>query len=89
LNAEQDKGEPYKIGVAGDGNFISWQLTATDPQTFSYSKSIIKSVGGTSGILAFGDVDGDGYTEAFVPYYEDGIIYVYTANPDARKYHST
>merc|ERR1719206_243752 len=83
--AEDAQGKvPFKIGVAGDGNFLTWELTCTDKETFSYDQEIIQSIGGTSGIMAFGDVDGDGYTEAFVPYYEEGIVYVYTANPEAR-----
>ena len=86
LNVKQDIKKPYKIGIAGDGNFITWQLSLINQQTFTYSKDIIQSIGGTSGIIAFGDVDNDGYTEAFIPYYEDGIIYVYTANPDSSKY---
>merc|ERR1712228_94469 len=81
LNVELDVHTPFKLGVAGDGNFISWELSLKDESSFTYDKKVIRSVGGTTGIIAFGDVDGDGYTEAFVPYYENGIIYVYTAAP--------
>ena len=81
LNEKEDRKKPFKIGVAGDGNFITWELTLEDKKAMKYKKEVIKSVGGTSGIMAFGDVDGDGWTEAFVPYYEENLIYVYTANP--------
>eukprot|EP00483_Globobulimina_turgida_P001282 UN01284 len=83
LNAKNDIHKPFKIGVAGDGNFISWELSLINQQSFEYEKQAIKSVGGTAGIMAFGDVNGDGWTEVFIPFYEDGIIYVYTANPSA------
>ena len=86
LNVKNDINKPFKIGVAGDGNFITWQLSVINEETFTYSKDIIQTIGGTAGIMAFGDVDGDGYTEVFIPYYEDGIIYVYTANPNTDKY---
>eukprot|EP01084_Bolivina_argentea_P163439 284337_1 len=82
LNVEKDMNIPFKIGVAGDGNFITWELSLMDQKTFKYEKEVIRSVGGTAGIMAFGDVNGDGWTEAFIPFYEDGIIYVYTANPN-------
>lgn len=81
LNVKEDRNKPFKIGVAGDGNFITWELTVEDKKKMKYKKEVIRSVGGTSGIMAFGDVDGDGWTEAFVPYYEENLIYVYTANP--------
>ena len=63
LNGKEDLGKPYKIGVAGDGNFITWELTSSNQETFSYSKDVIQSIEGTAGNMAFGGVDGDGYTE--------------------------
>ena len=53
--------------------------TGTD---FQYELSVIISFDGVVGSIGYGDVIGnDGWTEFFVPDYDNGQIYAYTFAP--------
>ena len=82
FNIMTDSNKPYNIAIAGDGNYFAYELTLIDENTKTYSKNIIRTIPGTCGTLAIGDVNNDGYNELFMPFYEDGIVYVYTTNPN-------
>ncbi len=73
-------GKPY-ILVAGDGSQKAYLMypTSTD---FQYKLSVIISLDGVVGSIGYGDVIGnDGWTEFFVPDYDNGQIYAYTFAP--------
>ena len=74
------KGKPY-ILVAGDGAQKAYLLTPTESD-FMYNKTVILSVDGVIGSIGFGDIVGDkGWTEFFVPDYDENWIYGYTFAP--------
>lgn len=70
-----DKSKPY-ILVAGDGSHEAYFYTPQE-EDFKYKREVLRLVGGTVGAIAHADVDGDGYSEAFVPHYETGVVHVY------------
>lgn len=73
-------GRPY-ILVAGDGSQKAYVMypTGTD---FEYKLSVIISCKGVVGSIAYGDVIGnDGWTEFFVPDYDEGHLFAYTFAP--------
>lgn len=73
-------GKPY-ILVAGDGSQKAYLLTPTEAD-FIYNKTDILSVNGVIGSIGYGDVIGkDGWTEFFVPDYDENWIYGYTFAP--------
>lgn len=69
------------ILVAGDGDYKAWILIPDDKEDFKYSQELIQDVKGTVGTILIKDVDGDGYNEVFIPYFEGGLIYVWTFAP--------
>ena len=69
--------EPAHIVVAGDGDHTAHILTTTNPETFAYDLDTIKEMNGTVGALAWGDLDGDGWNELFVPDYDSSIVEVF------------
>jgi hypothetical protein len=76
------QGKPY-IVAAGDGSqrahlFVPASQDSTD---WTYTESILWNAGCTVGQTAVGDVNGDGYTEIFVPAYDKGEIAVFTFAP--------
>lgn len=70
-----DKKKPYLL-VAGDGSHEAYFYTPQE-EDFKYEREVLRLIGGTVGSIAHFDVDGDGYTEAFVPNYESGVVHVY------------
>lgn len=73
-------GKPY-ILVAGDGSQKAYVMYPTDTD-FEYKLSVIISFKGVVGSIAYGDVIGnDGWTEFFVPDYDEGHLYAYTFAP--------
>ena len=49
---------------------------------WSYQQSTILDVGtGTVGGIAARDVDDDGYSEVFMPSFNEGVVHVFTFNP--------
>ena len=69
--------EVAHIMVAGDGDHSVHILDSTDPTTFAYDNVVVKDEGGTVGALAFGDLDGDGWLEVYVPNYDQSYIEVF------------
>jgi len=65
------------IVVAGDGDHTAHLLTPTDPKNFIYERDTIKEEKGTVGALAWGDLDGNGWNELFVPDYDSSLIEVF------------
>lgn len=62
--------------IAGDGDHSAHLLRPTNDETL-YARETIKNLGGTVGSIAFGDSDGDGWLEFYVPNYDKGYIEVY------------
>lgn len=71
------------IALSGDGNQQAYQLRprSSDPSDWEYTVERIVNVHNTVGMIAVADVDMDGYSEVFVPNYDDGLIYAYTYRP--------
>lgn len=69
-------GKPY-ILVAGDGSQKAYLLQPTD-QDFAYNRTEVLAVNGVVGTVGIGEGIGpDGWTEFFVPDYDEGIVYAY------------
>eukprot|EP00455_Lapot_gusevi_P009013 TRINITY_DN13_c0_g1_i5.p1 TRINITY_DN13_c0_g1~~TRINITY_DN13_c0_g1_i5.p1 ORF type:complete len:405 (-),score=164.36 TRINITY_DN13_c0_g1_i5:108-1322(-) len=68
------------IAVAGDGAEQAY-LFAPTGTPFSYTMSVLENSQGTVGALEIFDVNGDGYSEIFVPNYDAGHVSVYTFAP--------
>lgn len=72
------------IILSGDdeGQAFLFRSSSSSPSDWNYQGTTFVDVGGrTIGSIAAGDVDGDGYTEVFVPSYDEGLVYVYTFKP--------
>ncbi|XP_052801531.1 uncharacterized protein LOC128232167 [Mya arenaria] len=67
------------ILVSGDDNGHVFVLSphSQDADDWSYTQTTFFHNGGTVGQLSFGDVDGDGNTEIFVPSYSTSSVLVY------------
>lgn len=68
------------IFVSGDnGNYFSFLVpeSDTDPANMRYRKSEPVAVGADVGRAAFGDADGDGRLDLFVPAYDRGQVLRY------------
>ena len=63
-----------------DGGFVALVEPTAPGNTadWSYSIRYLANSTGTIGSPALGDVDGDGVVEAFVPFYSEGRVEVYT-----------
>ncbi len=74
--------KPY-IVVAGDGSQRVHLLAPMSEQVddWRYSEHILLDVGGTVGQLAVADVNGDGFTEIFVPAYDGNKIHAFSYAP--------
>lgn len=70
-----NKKGPAHILVAGDGDFSAHLMRPNANGTFD--RQLIKKIGGTVGSITYGDIDGDGWLEFFVPNYDNGYIEVY------------
>jgi hypothetical protein len=69
-------GAPY-IALAGDAAERAYVLVPGDAD-WSYTVTLLHDCGGTVGQLAVADVDGDGYSEVFVPCYDGNTVAAYT-----------
>nr|XP_039254892.1 uncharacterized protein LOC120331802 [Styela clava] len=79
----KENGEKAHLLVSGDDDGQAYLLVPNteDPSDWSYTKSTIFRAFGTVGTMAIGDVDGDGYTEIFIPAYNTKQIIVLTYKP--------
>ena len=69
------KHERAHIFGAGDGDHSAHALYPTgDASQFEYENTIFDDAKGTVGCLAFSDLDGDGWTEIWMPNYDKGYI---------------
>ena len=66
--------------MAGDGSEMAYLISANSESTsdWTYTRQTIVYTQNTVGQIAVGDVTGDGFVEAFIPAYEDGLVYVYS-----------
>lgn len=73
------KGKPV-IGLAGDGSQSAYILSpkSEDPQDWTYSTTELHNCHSTVGGIGYGDVNGDGKTELFVPCYDKGYVAVFS-----------
>eukprot|EP01094_Clydonella_sp_ATCC50884_P021329 TRINITY_DN4683_c0_g1_i1.p1 TRINITY_DN4683_c0_g1~~TRINITY_DN4683_c0_g1_i1.p1 ORF type:complete len:449 (+),score=144.29 TRINITY_DN4683_c0_g1_i1:42-1349(+) len=71
------------ILLSGDGSEYAYLLTpaSEEPTDWRYSRQDVLFTGCTVGEISVGDVDGDGYSEFFVPAYEKGTVFAYTFAP--------
>jgi hypothetical protein len=65
------------IVVAGDGAFQAYLLLPAG-SGFQYTTVVLDNAGGTVGAIGVADVNGDGFTELFVPNYDKNYVNVYT-----------
>jgi hypothetical protein len=77
------------ILVSGDdGGFVSILTpdlsSASDASSwnYTYTQSFLCNSTGTIGSPAVGDIDGDGITELFIPFYSDGKVEVFSFEPN-------
>jgi hypothetical protein len=78
------EGRPW-ILVAGDGSQRAHLLIpeAEAPGTWGYREEILVDAGATVGQCLAADVDGDGYSEVFVPAWNHDKLHVFTFAPAA------
>lgn len=71
------------ILVNGDGSQRAHVLTAQSQQSsdWNYTESELVDVNCTVGLSAIGDANGDGFTDIFVPAYDNNEIHVFTYAP--------
>lgn len=76
------RGRPW-ILVAGDGSQRAHLLVPRSEEagTWGYAEHVIVNGGGTVGLPAVGDVDGDGWAELFVPVWDKDEIHVLRCGP--------
>ena len=77
-------GKPL-ILVSGDDAGVGYLLSAAsaDPADWSYAAELVAEGSGTVGSPAFGDADGDGAPELWIPNYSDGKMLVFALNASA------
>lgn len=71
------------IVVAGDGSQKAHLLIprSMDSQNWEYDEKVIIDTGSTVGKISAKDIDGDGYTNIFVPAYDKDQIHVFEFGP--------
>lgn len=71
------------IMVSGDGSQrVHWLIPSSQSANdWQYEERILIDVKGTVGQLAIADINGDGYSEIFVPAYDANKIYAFTFSP--------
>lgn len=72
----ESAGKPY-IALAGDAAQRAYVLVPSTTD-WTYTVTLLHDCGCTVGQLGVGDVDGDGYSEVFIPCYDDGSVAAYT-----------
>ena len=74
--------KPY-ILVSGDGTQRAHLIKplSQSPSNWDYDMNTLIYVANTVGGVSVGDVDGDGYTEMFIPSFESGDVHVFTFSP--------
>lgn len=70
------QGAPY-ILLAGDGAQKAYMYTPTS-EDFVYEETLVGAYNGTIGLVAVGDVDGDGVAEAFFSNWDEGEVTAWT-----------
>ncbi|KAJ3217949.1 hypothetical protein HDU67_006977 [Dinochytrium kinnereticum] len=72
-------GKPW-IVVAGDGSQKAHLLApnSENPADWTYTSSILHDCKNTVGGISTGDVNGDGFTDIFIPCYDNGLLVSYT-----------
>jgi hypothetical protein len=63
------------IIIAGDGDYSAHLLRPNADKTFT--RELIKNLGGTVGSIAYGDSNKNGWLEFYVPNYDQSYIEVY------------
>ncbi len=78
-----DKESKPLILVNGDGSQRAHILTAQSQQSgdWNYTETELVDANCTAGLSAIGDANGDGYTDIFVPAYDNNEIHVFTFAP--------
>jgi len=71
------------IALAGDDARKAFVVVpnSQDVNDWNYTTQILHDCSGTVGSIAVGDIDGDGYTEIFVPCYSSDVVHVYSFTP--------
>lgn len=76
-----NKSQRAHILIAGDGDYSAHLMRPNENSTAAdaplYTRELIKNLGGTVGSITFGDSDGDGWLEFYVPNYDKNYIEVY------------
>ena len=71
------------LGFASDAKNPIPNDASADPADWSYAAELVAEGSGTVGSPAFGDADGDGAPELWIPNYSDGKMLVYALNASA------
>jgi hypothetical protein len=67
------------ILLAGDGSQQAYVLTpVSETGPLAYNVTVVIKVAGVIGSIAAGDLDGDGFTDFFVPDYDQGLVYSFS-----------
>merc|ERR1712216_926856 len=69
------RGHAPNIVIAGDGDYSFWMMTKTGNLT--YDRDLVKDAKGTVGALTWGDLDGDGWNELWMPNYDKNYVEVW------------
>eukprot|EP00347_Sterkiella_histriomuscorum_P005215 403357452 len=64
------------ILIAGDGDYSAHLLVPTTDDTL-FQRTLIKNLGGTVGSITYGDSNGNGWLEFYVPNYDKSYVEVY------------
>ena len=73
--SDEKAGKAPHIVIAGDGDYKAHIMTRTGDLT--YDRDMISDAKGTVGALTFGDLDGDDWSELWVPNYDKNHIEVF------------
>lgn len=75
-------GKPY-ILLGGDGSQKAYLISPNSENIVDWEYTLITiiDVKNTVGQVQVGDVDGDGWSDVFIPDYDGGLVYVYTFAP--------
>ena len=75
-----EKGRSHII-LAGDGSQYAYYFEPSATGELSYTMKWRFRFFDTIGEIAVGDINGDGFTEAFIPIYEKNACHVYSFKP--------